>query len=403
MIKQTQTKMFDFSDVDLDFCAGSKNRFPAVFKKMLSAGYNPQTANAVTILGSQITLTYGVNHGYVADRVLQVMATGGFNKEVYIDSVTSSTVTCTVPDGITAGLTGVINTKIASLGWDIVYEVGNIHVYKMKHIDDTDMYVRMCFQDAIDAARNCIAIGIGRTVDLTTGFITDSNCIDDLKNCMNVASATSNIRWDFTQSTSRLFDNFTYSQGYATFGKGVIVGSPYHLILGYHNSSDSKNSVVSGIFPFQSVYAVLDYPILFAQNNGVPDVSGDTGQLGRAIAYIGKTAVVFHNSDIHLLQRNFSNNSFLPASIDGFNTTTCLSLPVYTSVEKQYVGHCQGGVYQACYDATNCPALGYQASPAMTTDVDFTANVFTHYLRDGGNNTSTAWLVFAVEEIKHGP
>lgn len=402
MIKQTQTKMFDFSDVDLDFCAGSKNRFPAVFKKMLSVGYNPQTANAVTISGSQITLTYGVNHGYVADRVLQVTATGGFNKEVYIDSVTSNTVTCTVLDGVTTGLTGTLTTKIASLGWGLVYEVGNIQIYKMRHLDDTDRYVRLCYQDTTGTARNCIAVGIGKTADLTTGFITDGNCIDDLGNCATVALATSNIRWDFTQSTSRTYDNYTYSQGYLLFGKGVVVGSPYHLIIGYHNSTDSRNSSISGIFPFQSVYGILDYPILIAQNNGDSINAGGIGQIERTMAYAGKTRVVFHNSDVYLLQRNYSVSSFLPAGIDSFNTTTCLTLPVYTATEKQYIGHCQGGVYQACYDATNCPTLGYQASPAMTADVDFTANLFTHYLRDGGGNTSTAWLVFAVEEIKHG-
>ena len=69
MIKQTQTKMFDFSDVGLDFCAGSKNKFPEVFKKMLATGYNPQTASSVSISGDQITLTYGVRVDY--DRKLK--------------------------------------------------------------------------------------------------------------------------------------------------------------------------------------------------------------------------------------------------------------------------------------------------------------------------------------------
>ncbi len=77
MIKQTQTKMFDFSDVGLDFCAGSKAKFREVFKKMLSTGYNPQTVLSVSISGNQVTLTYGTNHGYVADRVLLLTATGG--------------------------------------------------------------------------------------------------------------------------------------------------------------------------------------------------------------------------------------------------------------------------------------------------------------------------------------
>jgi hypothetical protein len=47
-MKQTQTKMFDFADVGLDFCSGSKNLFPDRFKKMLSQGYNEQTVASVS-------------------------------------------------------------------------------------------------------------------------------------------------------------------------------------------------------------------------------------------------------------------------------------------------------------------------------------------------------------------
>ncbi|EXE09995.1 hypothetical protein J559_3303, partial [Acinetobacter sp. 983759] len=42
VMKQTQTKMFDFADIGLDFSAGSKSLFPDRFKKMLAQGYNTQ-------------------------------------------------------------------------------------------------------------------------------------------------------------------------------------------------------------------------------------------------------------------------------------------------------------------------------------------------------------------------
>ena len=66
MIKQTQTKMFDFSDVGLDFCSGSKLLFPAVFKKFLATGYNQKSGATVSITGNQVTLNFGVSHGYAA-------------------------------------------------------------------------------------------------------------------------------------------------------------------------------------------------------------------------------------------------------------------------------------------------------------------------------------------------
>ncbi len=129
-IKQTQTKMFDFSDTGLNFCAGSKNLLPDRFKKMLSIGYNEQTVSSIAVSGNQVTLTYGVSHGYVADRVLKinsgVLATIN-NGEFVIDSVTSNTVTMTI-DSAPLSIVGSLTTRIAPLGYQLVYELNNIHV-----------------------------------------------------------------------------------------------------------------------------------------------------------------------------------------------------------------------------------------------------------------------------------
>ena len=261
-MKQTQTKLFDFSDVGLDFCAGSKNKFPEVFKKMLSTGFNPQTASSVSIAGSQITLTFGVNHGYVADRILKVEATGGFNKEVYIDSVTTNTVTCTVLDGVTSGLTGTIATKIASLGWEIVYEQANIHVYKMLHIDDTPRYVRFCFQDNA-SHRNVVAVCIGKSWEESTGFIDDVNALQSTAKITTPSSATT-PRFDLIYSPGSGYDNWTYSQGFSTFGKGSVVGSAYHFIVCTHNEYERQR--INGILPTVThACDVLEYPILLQE------------------------------------------------------------------------------------------------------------------------------------------
>lgn len=405
MIKQTQTKMFDFSDVGLDFCAGSKTKFPEVFKKMLATGYNPQTASSVSISSDQITLTYGVTHGYKADRVLQVTASGGFDKEVYIDSVDGQSITCTVLDGNTTGLSGTITTKVASLGWELVYELNHIHIYKFKHIDDTDIFARFCFQNATTTGnRNCIAVGIGRTANLNTGVITDSNCFSDLASCATVADATSNIRWDFTNSTARTFDNYTYSQGYSTFGRGVVIGSPYHFLINYHQSNDASGryAAVVGILPFESSYLNINYPILIAQNNGASTTTTTAGQLLYSLSYIGLIRINFHNSDSNLLAHSFSSNSFLPTTIEPFNTTACLPISVFTNAQRQFLGYCLGGIYQACYANTNTPAVSYANSPEITTDVDFTNRVLTHYLRDQSGNFNVAWLAMPVEKIKDG-
>ncbi|MEG2569456.1 MAG: hypothetical protein RSA84_24925, partial [Acinetobacter sp.] len=179
-MKQTQTKLFSFGDTDLDFSVVSKTFFPDRFKKMLVLGYNQQTVASVSVSGNQVTLNYGVTHGYTTDRVLKVNSgalaaiNGG---EFWVDAVTATSLTMTI-DAAPISITGGFVTKIAPLGWQLVYEQSNIHVYKFKHIDNTDMYLRLCFQDQA-ARRNCISPCIGKTFDSTSGAITDSNALSD--------------------------------------------------------------------------------------------------------------------------------------------------------------------------------------------------------------------------------
>lgn len=401
-MKQTQTKMFDFSDVGLDFCAGSKNLFPDRFKKMLALGYNTQTVSSVSVLGNQVVLTYGVNHGYVADRILKLNAVN-LNGEYVIDSVTTNTVTLTI-DNAPSTVLGGFTTFVAPLGWQLVHEVSNIHIYKFKHIDGTDMFARLCFQNATVAGnRNCIAIGIGRTVDLTRGIITDPNCMADLATCPTVVDATSNLRWDFTNSTARTFDNYTYNQGYATFGKAMLIGSVYHLALMYtqaNNTTYQHFSTVSAIMPFSSSYDVINYPILIAQNNGASS-SVTTGSLSAAQAYLASIRVTLNNSVAQLFDRETASTSFLPPSIDSFNTTTCEPIPIYTFIEKQFIGYIVG-LYQVLYNVVNSPTPKSETYPSLDMDIDFNNFVGVHFMRANNNNINngSAWIALPIEEIK---
>ena len=400
MNKQTQTKMFDFSDPDLDFCAGSRAKFPDVFKKMLATGFNNKVVSSVTVSSDQVTLDYGVSHGYVANRVLAIN-TSGLAGEFYIDSVTTNTVTLTAssaPPSIAGGFT----TKVASLGWELVYEQAHIHIYKFKHIDDTDMYARFCFQSVMTSGnRNCIAIGIGRTVDLSLGIITDANCLEDLATCTTVANATSNLRWDFTNSTAVTFNNYTYAQGLSTFGKGVVVGSPYHLITMFNQAPSNAYGAVAGILPFFSAYEILNYPLLLAMDNGASTTGSGQG-LVYTRSYVGKNRCTFtaDNSSIPLVQ-NIASLSYLPLNIDNFNTTTCQPLSVYTHTEKQALGFVCGGLYQAFYGSSpaSMSFFGTANSPSLASDIDFENTVARHHLTTS-ITTSAAWLVASVEEVK---
>lgn len=408
-MKQTQTKMFDFSDVGLDFCAGSKNLFPDRFKKILSLGYNVQTASSVSVSGSIITLTYGVTHGYVADRVLQVTAAGGFNKEVYIDSVTENTVTCTVLDDDTVGLTGAITTKVASLGWELLYEQANIHVYKMLHIDDTPRYVRLCFQNNA-SHRNAIAVCIGKTYDIETGIINDPLALQATASVTS-PSAGGMPRWDgYVASNSD--NNKTYNEGYSTYGKAIIFGSLYHLILPLCWGTNFPIDIY-GIIPVcVHKYDVLDYPLLICKSLSTATSSyGEStyGNLystpGRGAAYIGNVRVVFsdntQNSAGSLANGwTAARSSVLPSALDGFDTTTAQPIAIYELSSYQHLGFCYGAYKCQYSDDTKAPTISKTNMPIQTVDTDFTSKVFIACSGSENNKSRAFYMAIPIEEVK---
>ena len=133
-MKQTQTKYFECSDAGLDMCFGGITKNQENFKKLLNLGYNENAVNSVSVVGDHVTFTYDGAHNYKANRVLKVMSgelASINNGEFWIDAVTTNTVTMTI-DGAPILIAGGFTTKIASLGWDLVYEVGNIQIYSMQ-------------------------------------------------------------------------------------------------------------------------------------------------------------------------------------------------------------------------------------------------------------------------------
>lgn len=396
-MKQTQTKLFDFSDVGLDFCAGSKNLFPDRFKRMLALGYNEQTVSSVAVAGNQVTLSYGVSHGYVADRVLKVNAPEllGINGgEFWIDSVTTNTVTMTIDDA-PLSVAGNFTTRIAPLGWELVYENAYIHIYKFKHIDDTDMYARLCFQNATAAGnRNCIAVGIGRTVDLSLGHVTDPNCMSDLATCATVADATSNNRWDFTGSTADIFNNYTYSQGYSNFGKAEVVGSKYHLALFTNIGAYYTCGYTQGIFPTHMLnYSEFDYPLLVACNNNISAAAASSAQLQVLRFYVGKQELFAEPKT--RLATSIATGSFL--SVDAFNTTAAKPLLLYEANTGQITGVALG-LYQSMYASSDRPDILPSTIPVSTVDINLSNIVKIHAC--SASTSEHAWFAVPVEEIK---
>lgn len=392
-MKQTQTKMFDFSDVGLGFCAGSKNLFPDRFKKMLSLGYNEQTVSSVAVAGNQVTLTYGGTHGYVADRVLKVNAPEllSINSgEFVIDSVTENTVTMTI-DGAPASIAGNFTTKVASLGWSLEYENANIHVYKFNQLDESDLYLRLCFQNN-SAYRNRVSACVGNSFDLTTGFIDDIDAYAATKDCSSPAA----FAWEFSQPSNATYDNYSYSQGYNTFGKAILIGSNYHLLLFTSTALQNGSMRINAMLPVQCYYSKL--PMLVAESRSLSG-AGVASQIDGMTAQIGNIKVSFFAHSTSFLQphsETYQANFY--SAVDTFNTTSTSPVMVYEHNTGQLIGIAQG-IYRVHYRHNSPPyTLSNTVFPVQTMDVDLLEDVYIQSVANSSNQGS--FFASCIEEIK---
>jgi len=404
--KQTQTKLFDFSDVGLDFCAGSKNLFPDRFKKMLSVGYNVQTVSSVAIVGNQVTFTYGGAHGYAQDRVLKVDS-GALasinNGEFWIDSITTNTVTFTL-DGTPSVVEGGFATRIASLAWSLEYENANVHIYKFKHIDETDMFIRFVYQNNA-AYRNAISVCIGKSVDLSVGTITDLNSLE-----LNRANTTpvSGPNWEFTSVPSSIYNNYTYNQGLSVFGLGRVVGSAYHVAFLFNILSQPGTGRVFGVFPFAPVanYSSLNYPAIFVEdaiNHPMYDLNYRFGLFNTRV-YVGAQRCMGDQfrSEYNRDGRFYTITPRAYQSFtkqDSFNTSIAQPFILYESPSDQFLGYIQG-IYICSFNAVDTPPIIISSTPSITMDVDLNSLVVIGHLSVNTSSGACVFLALPVEEIK---
>jgi len=404
-MKQTQTKLFDFADVGLDFSAGSKNLFPDRFKKMLSLGYNEQTVSSVSVVGDQVTLTYGGAHGYVADRVLKVNAPEllSINSgEFVIDSVNENTVTMTI-DGAPALISGNFTTKVASFGYDLVYEQANIHVYKFKAIDDTDLFLRLCFQTGTTGPA-AISPCVGRTFDNTSGQITDDKAY--VQNTNITAVNASFLTWMLQQTSTSTPNNYTYNQGFSHYGKACVVGSPYHLAILTNGGGSNTWGRICGMFPGQFISSLND---VFATKTLILGVNNNNGNsLTASLVMCGNKSLSFESAraETMVLSREQASSSFYPDDIEPYQVASGYMPPIFDKATQQYVGHTVGGLYVMRYGRTGMPTAQSTQTPFFEEIIDSNCKAVIHHLTSStsavasGSGIYVAYLAFPVEELK---
>lgn len=407
VMKQTQTKLYSFEDMGLNFSNEAKTYFPDRFKKMFATGYNIQTVSSVAVVGNQVTFTYGGAHGYAVNRVLKI-ASGVLasinDGEFVIDSVTTNTVTMTI-DGAPTSISGGFTTNIASLGWDLVFEQPFIHVYKIKHIDNTDRYLRLCFTSTVTNAawRNTISPCIGKTYNPATGDITDALA---LQNNTNVAAPTSAFNWSFCYWARSAANAWDYAYGYANTGLSWVIGSPYHVIFatGHGGSSEigrKASKRLSGFLPTDMLtYEALSYPVLVGEA-GNPATNAPEHQYNSSRAFVGNVPVTFESnttSTAIIANRPQAYADFTQQ--DTFNTTTAGPILIYEQTTKQVLGSVYGGCY-IVKNATNAfAALDWGTVPFVTKDIDFNSNVVVHAMTHDTFASQAVFFAMPLEPVK---
>lgn len=395
VMKSTETRFYMWSDEGLDFNAGSKNFFMDRFKKILSDGYNPKTVVSVAVSGASITLEYGVAHGYVPLRVLKIESgslTAINNGEFWINAVTPTSVTLTM-DNAPPSIAGGFTTRIAPIGWQLVFEQGFIQVYKFKHLDDTDMYCRLVYQHNA-AGRNIINPAVGKSFDPLTGFINDP-----LGTPINgtLTEVSSGVTWEFTRSARSSDNNQNYTQGSGSFGSAGCVGSKYHFVVSVCPTNVAGVQATNGIIPLCGLdYDVLDYPLIIGHNVGVlPTATNYNEPTATSAGIVGATRVVvvprgtaMYGSDA------IATVGVLPAAIDEFNTTSCAPMMAWDRDNRQFIGQIFA-MLEPRFASNNRPSSGRNDSPRVDLEVDYQNNIVLMY-------SAGMWLAFPLEGVKHG-
>lgn len=112
--------------------AGTAGDLKSALNTLLCTGYNTVTLDSLSRSGTTATATKSIGLGFIVDQVVAVAGANQseWNTEYRIATITSTTVTFTVPDTHTANPTGTITLKAAPAGFTMTDLGGQIAVFR---------------------------------------------------------------------------------------------------------------------------------------------------------------------------------------------------------------------------------------------------------------------------------
>lgn len=399
---QTQTKYYHYSDYGLDLCAASKNKYLEVLKKVLALGFNEQLVLSCSVSGNNVTLEYGVQHNYVEDRVIKInsgplsLINSG---EFVIDSVTATSLTVTI-DEAPISIAGGFSTIVAPLGYDLVYELNQVQIYKFKALDESDLFLRLCIPEGGTSCK--ITPCVSSQVDLINGVLIGDNLYPGTADITQVVEA--GIGWRLHSTASSAYNNYTYKNGYnnSVGMQSCIVGSKYHLVFCTNHSYDGGNKQsmgnINAMLPFVGSHEYFTIPVVILGSS-----SSSTNALDVADMRLNDISVKMDSAaGTGLLSRPQATANYLSTKIDAFNATTCMPLLITERGTSQFLGFALG-LQILRQGSLNYPSTDPSVTPSVTEDIEFSSKVVIHSLGGGTNLPGNAnYFAIPVEEIKYG-
>lgn len=342
MVMRTDVKRYKATDVGLN-ASMVRGTNIAFLKAILTTGYNTKTVSNVTNEGNRIILDYGIAHGYALERVLMISGADDpqLNGEHAIIQLTTNTVTIELKV-LPTGLGGIITTKVAPLGFSLVYEATNLAIFSFNYRDKAK-YLRI-YETPLYSAYVNPSVGDG--FDPATGLLTGD---------IYPTTATGNqvpFKWDFAFTNTGTAVG-EYPLVFGTSEGFVMVGQFYTALSAIF---------LYGLLPWFTPFEKLDTPILLCTNN--PNYfagGGSTGPMQAHLPTLG--AVNMQRNDISTNTSNLGygyagapSGNALPASILGFNTISYSSSIVYANNSNQPIG-IANGIYRTVTNANTASAV----------------------------------------------
>lgn len=385
MYAQTQTKYYHLSDQGISQHLYARTPLPTLFKKIFTTGFNNTVFSDYELLEGRVKIILPTNHGFVKERVVKITA-NGFSKEYFVEESDQTSITFYDPSFPTS-LTGTLSIQVAPLGWELVYEVGKVFIYKLKDLDGTDLYLRLLFPTGSNH-RTTIHPCVGRTVDLDLGIITDINSLTANK---SITTTTAVNVWEWNNVSGTSFDSTPYK---ATDGTAFFIGSLYHLVIGSTLTSSITQGVISGLLPVVNSPIINNLPLLVCYTYGNP-----TSSYPWLVSFI--TGYI-NNTKVTNLPVNGATTFIYPSAITPFVTldqTKTISLSntkLYSVGSSSYVGTMLGA-YQM--SVTNTDGFSTNISTYPYTLMD-TNNEIKYFWGLCSDSQSQFGLLTPLEEIK---